>query len=81
MLDLVARTVTEDDERDQGQPRGQGRHQDGGQAFLRAPQHEVPAEGLTLHPFEMLAVVDQQDAVARGDPEHGEEADQRARAR
>src|ERR1700745_87920 len=28
--------------------------------------------------FQMLAVVDQQDPVAGGDPEHGEEADQRA---
>ena len=50
----------------------------GASRSLRAPQHERRTEGLALLPLEVLEVADHQDPVARGDPEHGQEPDQRA---
>ena len=60
------------------QARRQRGHQDRRQPLAGSAQDELRAEGLALVPLEMLEVVDHQDPVARGDPEDGEEADQRA---
>ncbi len=53
------------------------RHQNRRQPLARAAYHERRAERLALVLLQMLEVVDQHDAVARGDAEHREEADER----
>ena len=66
------------DQRQQRQAGAQRRHQDRRQAFAGAAQDQRQAERLAFDLLEMLVVLDQHDAVARGDAEHREEADQRA---
>ena len=78
VLDLVAGNVAGDDQRHQRQAGRQRGHQDRREPLLRAAQHQLGAEGLALVALEVLVVADQHDAVAGGDPEDGEEADQRA---
>jgi hypothetical protein len=49
-----------------------------GDSRSRAPRRTSSGtEALALVPLQVLEVVDHQDAVARGDPHHGEEAHQR----
>jgi hypothetical protein len=57
--------------------RGRG-HRDPREALLRAAEDELAPERLALVPLEVLGVADHEDAVARGDPEDGQEGDQRA---
>ncbi len=77
VLDLVAGDVAGDRQGHQGQPRRQCRHQDRGEPFPRPPQDEPGPERFAFVPLKMLAVVDQHDAVARRDPKHREESDER----
>src|SRR4029450_1336363 len=77
VLDLVGGGFSGGDEGHERKGRCQRRHQDRRQAFVRAAQDEAGTEGLTLVLFEMLEVIDHQDAAARGDSEHGVEADKR----
>ena len=44
MLDLLSRPVPADDDRQEGQGRGQGRHQDGRQPLLGAADDEREPE-------------------------------------
>ena len=78
VLDLMTGTFAEHHQWNQGQCGGERGHQDRREALASCPDHQVLAERLTLLPFEVLGVVDQQDAVAGSDAEHGEETDQRA---
>ena len=79
MLDLVAGNVAGDHERHEREPGRERRHQDRREPLRRAAQDEL--RGRSVSPsvsLEVLEVVDHQDPVARGDPEHGVEADERA---
>jgi hypothetical protein len=76
VLDLVTGPLAGDDQGHDGQPRGQGGHEDGRQPLPRSPQDEPGAEALALMAFEVLVVVNQQDTVAGGDAHHGEEPHQ-----
>ncbi len=71
----MARQVAEDDQRQNRKPGGSGRHQDRRNRSF-APRNTQPhAERRSLVAFQMLEVVDHDDPVARGDAEHGQEAD------
>ena len=66
------------DERHQGQAGGQGGHQDRREPFFGTAQHQLHAERLALVFLQVAVVADQHDAVAGGDAQHRDEADQRA---
>ena len=69
--------ISADDQRDEGQAGGEGRHQDRRQAFFGAAHDEVRAEFFAFDFFQMPVMADEHDAVAGGDAEHGHEPDQR----
>ena len=76
-FDLVAGNIAGPNQRHQGQPGSSGRHQDGRQALLGAPQDQLPPKGHTFLCFEVLEVVDHHDPVAGGNPQNGQEANYR----
>ena len=77
VLDLVAGDIAGDHQGHQGQSRRQGGHQDWREPIPRSPQDEPGTERLAFFPLEVLIVIDQHDAVARGYPKDREEAHQR----
>jgi hypothetical protein len=75
---FLTRDIARDRKGEQGQPHRQRGYQDRSQPLLSSPQDELSTADLTFVPFEMLIVVDQQNAVASRYPEHGEESEQRS---
>src|SRR3954467_3790838 len=78
VLELVPRDVARERERQEGEPGGERRHEDRREPLPCARKDKRRPEDLALLALEVLEVVDHEDAVARGDPEHGVEPDERA---
>src|SRR5215211_1287025 len=76
--ELVAGDRAENDKGQEGKSRCQGGDEDGPKLLLRPALNELGTERLSLVPLEVLEVLDEQDAVLRDDPQHPDEADQRA---
>src|SRR5919106_4198622 len=74
--DLEAGDAAEDKHRHGDERYRQRREEDRPEAIARPAQDELPAEGVS--PLELPIVADQEDAVARGQPEHRNEAEVRA---
>ncbi len=74
---LPARFLPAQDERDEPDPRGQSRHQHGGEPFQTAADHHAVGEcfpPLLLHEVEVVR--DEQDSVADRDASERDETDE-----
>ena len=70
--DLIARLITLENDRDEGQGRGERGHENRYEPFHR-PLHDGLVHGYSFLRHQVLVVIDQQDAVANGNPEQRDE--------
>ena len=73
--DFTAGLAGAKEERDEGESGGEGGHEHGDDAFLRASEDHFLIEGIAFLPEEVEVVGDHHDAIARGDAGEGDEAD------
>jgi hypothetical protein len=74
VLDLLAGDRSGYHQRDEREASGQYRHHDRYEPLFGPAQHQLWPEGFAFGLFQMLAVADQHDAVARNDAEDRKEA-------
>ena len=78
VFNFLAGFVARHDQRDERETGCQSSHQNRGEAFGGASDDQVRAERNSLFVLQVSVMIDQHDAVSRGDSEDRHEVDQRA---
>ena len=76
-MNFIARLAAAECERNQREPRGERRHEDGRKAFHRPAKYGFSKISHAFVLLQMANVRHEHDAVARRDAEHRDEADER----